>query len=397
MRKRMRICLVLSCLLLLSGCWSRRELNDLLVVLGMGIDWVDGQYLVSFQVVNPSEISSKTKGASRAPGTLYQGRGNTIFEAARSLTTQAPRLMYLGHLQLFVLSEEIARRGVASVIDSPLRDNEARMDYNVVIARGATAAEILDLYTPLERLPTYSMQQSLRTSERSWAPTVAVTMSDMINKLSDDGQQLVLTGIEIEGSRKQAGRPSNLTGFRPAASYNYRGIGAFKGDKLIGWLNEKESKGFTDLTDNLDSTSIELPCSPTGYTGIEVTSSVTRLMPRLRDGKPEFLVKIWAQGDVVENACSMVDFNRDATFVDLEKRSENIVRSNAEAAIRWAKRHETDVLGFGSALAKKHPAYWERARDDGNSSGFSQAAIVFDIDVVIRKTGTIGNSVKPKE
>ncbi|QJC51078.1 Ger(x)C family spore germination protein [Paenibacillus albicereus] len=391
-----RICVVLACLLLLSGCWSRRELNDLLVVLGMGIDWEDGQYVVSFQVVNPNEISLKSKSTNRAPGTLYQGRGNTIFEAARSLTTRAPRLMYLGHLQLFVLSEEMARRGVASVIDSPLRDNEARMDYNVVIARGATAEQILELYTPLERLPTYSMQQSLRTSERSWAPTVAVTMGDVVNKLTGDGQQLVLTGIEIVGSRKQADRPGNLIGFRPAASYNYRGIGAFKGDKLIGWLDEKESKGFTDLTDNLDSTSIELPCSKTLHTGIEVTSSDTKIVPRIRGGKAEFLIQIWAQGDIVENACPQVDFSRSSTFDELEKRAEDIVRSNAEAAIRWGKRHEADLFGFGSALGRKHPEYWKQAKATWDVAGFPQANISFQIDLVIRKTGSIGNSVKPK-
>ncbi|MCM3746180.1 hypothetical protein M3223_02295 [Paenibacillus pasadenensis] len=54
-----RVTLVLLCLAILSGCWSRRELNDLLIVLGIAVDWQDGKYLVSYQVVNPNEISTK--------------------------------------------------------------------------------------------------------------------------------------------------------------------------------------------------------------------------------------------------------------------------------------------------------------------------------------------------
>lgn len=40
--------------MILTGCWNRRELNELAVVLAVGIDSADGQYEVSVQVAEPS-------------------------------------------------------------------------------------------------------------------------------------------------------------------------------------------------------------------------------------------------------------------------------------------------------------------------------------------------------
>nr|WP_238327820.1 Ger(x)C family spore germination protein [Paenibacillus gorillae] len=255
-----KMTIVLLCLLMLNGCWSRRELNELLIVLGIGFDWVDGEYLVSFQVVNPSEISAQKRGGERPPSTLYQGRGRTMQEAARSLTAEAPRKVYMGHLQMYIISEELARKGIGDFFDNALRDNEQRMDFNLVIARGTRAENILKLYTPLDKLPTNSMLRSLETSEKNWAPTVSVTMDDVLKKLSADGIELTMTGIKLIGSVEMAESKRNVETFLPRSRYRYKGIAAFKGDKLVGWLNETESKGFTDITNKLQSTTLGIPC-----------------------------------------------------------------------------------------------------------------------------------------
>ncbi|MED5074414.1 Ger(x)C family spore germination protein, partial [Anoxybacillus geothermalis] len=46
------------CAVLLAGCWSKKELTDLAVVIAVGLDKTkDGRYLASFQVVNPGNVA----------------------------------------------------------------------------------------------------------------------------------------------------------------------------------------------------------------------------------------------------------------------------------------------------------------------------------------------------
>ncbi|OCT13471.1 spore gernimation protein GerC [Paenibacillus pectinilyticus] len=389
---RYKITIIVLVLLMLTGCWSRRELNELLIVLGVSVDWEDGEYLVSFQVVNPGEISAQKRGGERPPSTLYQGRGKTMFEAARYLTAEAPRKVYMGHLQLFVIGESLARRGIKDFVDSSFRDNEMRMDFNIVVARGTKAENILKLYTPMEKLPSYSMQQSLQTSQKSWAPTVAITMDEVLNKLSGDGFELALTGIQMIGDIEVGRRKENVEYFQPPSRYRYNGIAAFKEDKLIGWLNEDESKGYTDITDHLDSTSIELACAKQEYIGIEVTSSDTKLKTKVINGIPEVTVSIRTESNIVDNPCKDVDLTDPKTITRLEEGAREIMQSHTEATIARAKKFKSDIVGFGSQLGKDHPAYWNSVKENWNDDMFLQTKVIYDIHLFIRQTGTTGNS-----
>lgn len=384
--------LILVCMLLLSGCWSRRELNELMIVLGVGMDWEDGEYVVSFQVVNPSEISALNRSGQRPPATLYQGRGKTPFEAARSVTAEAPRKVYLGHLQIYVIGEKLARRGISKFMDNTLRDNEMRMDFNLVIAKGMKAQDVLKLFTPLERLPTQSMLHSLKTSEKSWAPTVSVNVDDMLNKLSSEGNELAITGIQLLGSQKKARHKENIETFQPASRFRYMGIAVFKKDKLIGWLNEKESKGYTDITDKLDSTSLELPCGEQTYIGIEIISSRSRIEMKIVDGKPEANVSVRTEANVVDRMCKDVDLRDPAVLERLQGEIVKVMKGNAEASVKKAKSLKSDVFGFGSKLGQDYPQYWERVKENWSDEGFPELKVTYHIEAFIRKTGTTGNT-----
>ncbi|WP_309119551.1 Ger(x)C family spore germination protein [Paenibacillus sp.] len=390
--KLYRIAMIALCLLLLSGCWSRRELNDILIVLGVGLDREDGEYLVSFQVVNPSEISSQKQTGRRSPGTLYQGRGKTIFEAARSVTTEAPRKMYFGHLQLYVVGESVAKEGLSSFIDNVLRDNELRMDFNLVVARGTKAGNVLKLYTPVEELPTNSMLQSLRTSEKAWAPSVSITMDEVLDRLSGDGHELALTGIQLIGESESGDSPKNVESFRTPSRYRYRGIAVFREDRLVGWLNEEESKGYTDITDRLDSTSIELACGDNRYIGIEVLNSKSKMKSEIKNGLPVMTVTLRTEAAIVDNQCQDVDVADPETIRKLEARAARVMQSNAEAAVKRAKELKSDVLGFGDQIAKEHPAFWKRAKKGWNEEYFPVVDVRYEIRLYIRRTGTTGNS-----
>lgn len=383
---------LLILLLLLTGCWSRRELNELLIVIGVGVDWEDGEYLVSFQVVNPSEISAQRRGGDRPPSTVFQGRGKTMFEAARSMTAEAPRKVYLGHLKLYVIGETLAKRGIKDFIDNSFRDNEYRMDFNIVVARGTKAENILKLYTPVEKLSSHSMQQSLETSQNSWAPTVAITLDELLNKLSDKGNQLALTGIKIIGDQAVGESRKNVEVFQPPSRFRYTGIAAFKDDKLIGWLNEDESKGYTDITDNLDSTSLEIACGEQKYMGVEITSSKAKLKTSLRSGMPEVEISIMAESNIVDRPCRDIDLSDPKTISQLEEKGKQIIQAHVEAAVARAKKMKTDILGFGNQLGKDHPAYWKSVKQQWDDDIFPQTKVHCNIQMFIRRTGTTGNT-----
>lgn len=115
----MRRMVILICVLVLisiplTGCWSRKELSDLAVAIGLGIDRTDKGYRVTVQIVAPSLAAASSGGAGGPPALVVATESATIMEALRKLTTMLPRKVYLSHLSMLLLDESMARRASAS-------------------------------------------------------------------------------------------------------------------------------------------------------------------------------------------------------------------------------------------------------------------------------------------
>ena len=53
-----RILIIVSLVLLLCGCYDYRELNDMSIVTGIGIDYKDNKYIVSLEVTKSIKLLS---------------------------------------------------------------------------------------------------------------------------------------------------------------------------------------------------------------------------------------------------------------------------------------------------------------------------------------------------
>lgn len=198
-RRSLLICVLILMQIFVTGCWSRRELNDLAIAVGIGIDKIGDQYQVSAQVVLPSQIAGSKGGSPQAPVNLYKATGNTVYEALRKITTVSPRKIYISHLRILVLGEDLAKEGINDVLDFMSRDTDTRNDYFIVVAKDAKAEDALKILTSLEKIPAVRLFSSLESSEKNWAPTSTVTLGTLITELVSKGKNPVLTGVVIEG------------------------------------------------------------------------------------------------------------------------------------------------------------------------------------------------------
>lgn len=71
-RRSLLLCLLVLMQIGLTGCWSREEMNDLAIAVGIGIDKVGDEFQVSAQVVLPSQIAGSKGGALNHPLTFIK-------------------------------------------------------------------------------------------------------------------------------------------------------------------------------------------------------------------------------------------------------------------------------------------------------------------------------------
>ncbi|RKJ56857.1 Ger(x)C family spore germination protein, partial [Butyricicoccus sp. 1XD8-22] len=190
-------------LIILSGCWDRREVNDLAIAVALGIDKnEDDGYRISVQVLNPSEIAAASTGGGSGydtPVTTYTTTGDIVFEALRKLTQEVPRKIYLAHIRLIVIGEEVAKEGIYNVLDFLSRDHEIRTNFFIIVSKDCSANDILNVLTSIEKIPANKLYESLESSSTAWAATSKVKLNELMDDIINEGTQPILTAVTILG------------------------------------------------------------------------------------------------------------------------------------------------------------------------------------------------------
>ncbi|CAG7646894.1 Ger(x)C family spore germination protein [Paenibacillus allorhizosphaerae] len=385
-------CLLIVVAAALSGCWDRRELNDLAIAVGLGLDKQENNIRVTTQIVNPGEVATKKgMGGYSTPVSTFSATEPTIFEAIRRLTTIAPRKILSSHLQVLVIGEALARQGIAKVMDGISRNHEFRSDFYLVIAKGDRAENILQILTPVEKIPASKMFNSLEISEKAWAPTVKMPLDKFISDLSSPTKDTVLTGVRITGAQETGKTKGNMNRSVPHANLQYAELALFKRDKLIDWLSEQESKGYNYIMGNVKSTIGHLSCPRGGAIAVEVIRTKSKIKGKVEHGIPKITIDLYVEQDIAEVLCSM-DVTKTETIDQLENISKKTLAHIVQSAITVAKKNKADIFGFGEAIEDADPKAWTEMKKDWDRR-FADLDVEVRVEVQIRRLGTTNNSL----
>ncbi len=72
------------------------------------------------------------------------------------------------HIRMVVFSEETARDGIQSIVDYLTRNGEYRTDFYFVIAKGASAKEVLSVLSASGSISGIEMYEKLSSAVKPW-------------------------------------------------------------------------------------------------------------------------------------------------------------------------------------------------------------------------------------
>lgn len=394
MRKMLAACCGCMLMLLLGGCWSRHELNELSIVSGLGVDkFKNNGYMITVQIVNPGQFSGKGGTGGYNPVVTYSGEGATIPDALGRLTTQIPRQLYFAHLRLLVLSEAVAKLGISSPLDFVSRNKDMRTDFNLIVSKGTTAASVLKINTPIDPIPADQLLSKLETSDKLWAATGKVNLGEILTYLYRPGTSPALTGVEVVGDLAQAGDAGSLQEISPLGRIAYSGMAAFRRDKLVGWLNEDDTKVMNYVQNRVHRT-IGFIDSPDGKGKItlEISRAKSSIKPHLRNGALDFDVYVRGEMDIADVESALDLTNRESQE-QIEQLIDKKFEQQTEKTIRKVQSTmKTDVFGFGDAFHRAYPKEWHKIKDW--EAEFAKATVRAHADFKIRRMGTTIQSVE---
>ena len=162
--KKIKMFLFLFITLLLTGCGNYRELNDLAITTGIAFDIKDDEYIVSYMVANSNKAETDSK-SSETKITVYEGIGNTIGSAYMDLNSKNPKIPYISHLEVVIISEDLAKQGILEALDFLMRNPESRKEFYIVLSKDVEAGILLKTLAPLESFPSQNIAEIIKSNK----------------------------------------------------------------------------------------------------------------------------------------------------------------------------------------------------------------------------------------
>lgn len=385
--------LILFLFPLLSAC-STRELDTFNLVTALGIDKDEAGYMVTYQVLNTKAIASKKK-VNESPFVLYSEKGNDLGEIERRTTTQAARMMYFAHVRSIVIGEDVARDGLKEILDYLSRSSGFRSDYYFIIAKGATANQILSTVTAIESVSGRKLYESIKNSKEWWAPVNSLKILELVNDINAKGNNPVLAGVELYRKIEDM---DSIKGLEKSTSVKLKltDLGVFRDDKLIGWLDEKESRAYCNIVGKAKRSVNFVDYDNNTHVSMNLIMDKTNIKVSLSDGKPVINVMFSVEMNI-STVAGNVDFTKKENLDKLRSlMNEKFIDICKKTLDKAQHELKTDIFGFGESIHRAYPEVWNELKDDWDTE-FAKLQVNFMVETKIRDLGLILKSIISEE
>ncbi len=179
------ICLWACIILLCTGCWDTKEINQLAIVNLGGVDKnpETGTITAYYQVINPSGLSARLSGGQNAAVYTFHFKEYSLGKFTVKTNTLMPRQLFMPHMQAIIVTERYAKQGVLDLLNYYELSPERRSNI-VFIVTESPLSTIMNSYTPLDRIPgRYIRSLTNLTGQGYTSGFEPIRMRDMIKSI----------------------------------------------------------------------------------------------------------------------------------------------------------------------------------------------------------------------
>nr|WP_249435836.1 Ger(x)C family spore germination protein [Paenibacillus sp. Marseille-Q4541] len=370
---------------LLTGCWDRREINDVAFVVGTALDKEEDKYRTTLQITIPGQVAGPEGGGNgENPWFLRSVASDSLRGATLIMQTETPRKIFFSHRRSLLFGEALAREGISTILDSFGRLPENRLSALPVVTRG-DAYQVLSAEPQIEQYPGEAIRELVFSYlKKPW------TMKTLVNLILEEGIDPVMPLISTVESV-----PSSVA--EPKKGLGIAGLAVFREDQLVGLINKEHAVGILLAMDQ--ASNIELPVNaPKGKGKIffSINENNAEFTPIVHsDEDITMKITIDARMSITTNE-SNYDTTEEANIKELEHEMNEMVKKMMETNIENLQNYKSDILGFGRLLKTEHPKLWARIKDRWDQI-YPEITIEVEPKFRLENTGTATEPFAVKE
>jgi len=356
-----KLILLIMPLLLLTGCYNYRELNELAIATAVEVDKIDNEFHLLVQVANPKNQNDASS-ANQPQFVTYEAKGNTLQEAFRNIVKESSRKIYGMHVQLLVITENIAKEDMQTMLDFFFRNVEIRKEFYVIVDTSQNDDKLLKVLTPVTNLSSQSIMDTLETNNKFLGISNLVTFNDLMDIYLDDTKELVLPTIYMEGNYEEGKNEEILKETDTETKIFLGNMAIFKDEKLLGYLSKEESITINLLKNEINDALITQECAENKYTTSEITLEKTDIKIDLK--KLKVTINIKGTGTLAEYGCEG-DLKKDETIKKINDNLNKYIEKTVKESIESINTtYNSDIYNFRDIIYKQDYNFYNKIKNN---------------------------------
>ncbi len=394
------LCIILIIFPLLTGCWDRIEIEERAVVLAVAIDRAKNEtegkeekttHLSELKSTNQSDLIRLTVQIA-VPGRIPLGPGDgggkqsggqtvwvlnavghSVEDALSNLQQTVSVPIFLGHLRIIAVSEELAREGLENVDDFFRRHPDIRRTTWLVVSKHR--AELLLKANPeLDRVPSLYLLSSLEQAVKMGKLPESF-IGIFWRSVSKKGQDGMLPYIELE-------KTDNVM---------LKGLALFSFDKMVG-ATEPIDIGFFMALKGMNpggyTVFVEVPGKKDQMVAFRATHRKSKIDVSIKNGRPNFNISVFIEGNIREKSDEQFLLNDD-TLTLIEQELNKQAKKGFDDFIKKTQEYGSDILGLGEFVRARESKYWNsHIKTQAEWTAFyKDVEVDANVQVSVRRTG----------
>lgn len=375
---------ILFLLFFLTGCWNYQELNEYAIVTGMAVDFKEDKYEVSFLIANGNKTEQE-----QAKTSLISGEGETIYNAIKDISLSSPKELYISHLSVVIISEEVARDGISNLLDYLLREPQSHQNFYLLVSKDTKAFNILSILSPLSDYPSQNIASNISNTSKLQGKISDASFNLFMEKYLSTGFEPIMNSVTITGDIKEGQSSDSQDKTKQDAYTKLDTLALFQKDKFVTWATQEESIGIDLILGEIKNFYLNVPCEDSFAVTL---SNDYEVKYQIEKDKIKVIAK--AEGTLREVDCK-IDLEKEEDLHKLEEFAEEEMRKYMVDAIQLAKNNHVDVFGFGSKYYKKYPQKYKNIKNWNNF--FVTLPIEVEADFKYTRKGSLEQSLEREE
>lgn len=350
-----KILILILCSLFLGGCYDNIELNNLAIISGIGIDYEDDNFILTYEVLNDTKTDENTAMLSYTE----EGKGKSIVEAFTNTNYKIGKKPYFAHLRVVLLSETIIKDHLDEISDYLIRDTDIRDEFISVVVKDSTPKEVLTHNS--KNIPVVSdlIINLLDNEKYNNNLSVTDTFQQVLAKFISHNQDAVLSSLTINENDE-----ITLSNFYFFKGYYYQDT-----------LTEEESSFYNLLTKDVFGLKVE-----NEYEKGNVVINISHSKPEIEVTSDKIKINLKLDGKILDNNADF-DLKSEKSYQELNKDFSLIIKDKVTSFIQKLQANKSDILGLQEIYFKK----WRKE----NHNLWETADIEVKIDLKINTKGFI--------